>query len=172
MSLVAVRFPLPLAPVGITLPARLGPLTLEEGPPAWAWGGPHPPLAIDAFTPSAATGVDSWGVDHVVVTTPDLDATVGALVAAGSDLRRHGSTGRGNAAAFLLAGTLIEVIEVPDKDGVSLSGIALETDHDLGELAERWRASGHDVADPHPAVQEGRRIMSIRGHRLAVMTRR
>lgn len=172
MSLLAVRFPLPLEPAAVSLPARMGPLALVDGTPAWAWSGSTPDLPVEEFAPPSAEPIPGWGIDHLVVTTPDLARTVDALVEAGADLRRHGTTGQGNAAAFLLAGTLIEVIDVPGKGAVSLSGIALETDHALEELAGRWRASGYDVADPHPAVQEGRRIMSIRGHRLAVMTRR
>ncbi len=172
MTLLAVRFPLPMEPAGVRLPARLGPLTLAHGAPAWAWQGSQPALPIEGFDPPDAKAVPAWGVDHVVLTTPTLDATTDALVAAGADLRRHGTTGKGNNAAFLLAGPLIEVIEVPGKDSVAISGLALETDHPLEELAARWRDAGFEVADPHPAVQAGRLIMSIRGHRLAVMTRR
>ena len=140
--------------------------------PAWAWSESTPRLPIDGFAPPGAEPIPGWGIDHIVVTTPDLEDTLAALVASGADLRRYGTTGRGNTAAFLLAGTLIEAIDVPGKEAVSLSGIALETDHQLEDLAERWRAAGYDVADPQPAVQAGRRIMSIRGHRLAIMTRR
>ena len=172
MKLTAVRLPLPMEPVGIVLPARFDETVADHGTAAWAWEGGAPDLPIDAFDAPSAPAASAWGLDHVVVTTPDMEATVRALVEVGCDLRRHGPTAKGATAAFLLAGTLIEVIDVPSSTAPRLAGIALETDLPLHDLAARWRASGFEVADPHPAVQRGRMIMSVRGHRLAVMTRR
>lgn len=155
----------------MTLPAVLGPLTVAAGPPAWAWTGGAPDLPIDPFDPPAAEPVPDWGVDHVVVTSDDLDATVGRLAAGGADPRRTGTTARGTTAAFVLAGTLIEVIAV-ERGPTRLVGIAYETDHDLEDVVARWRAAGIDAGDPHPAVQPGRAICSVRGAAVAVMTRR
>ena len=106
----------------------------------------------------------------MVLGTPDVESTVAALVASGGSDRRRGETVRGQVAAFVLAGTLIEVIELGTR--TQLVGIAFETDLDLHEVAAQWRADGVEVTDPHPAVQPGRSILSVRGAPVAVMTRR
>ena len=170
--LTAVRFPLPLDPVGIELPRRVGGVALADGPAAWGWAGSPPELPLFTFAAPSCGDAPGWGLDHVVLTTPDLESTTTTLVEAGCDLRGHGTTVRGATAAFLLAGSLIEVISVERESGVRLAGVALESDRPLEDLAHEWRASGYDVVDPHPAKQAGRSIMSLRGHRLAVMTPR
>lgn len=167
--LTAVRFPGPVPP-GIALPARLGGFGCAAGDWAWSWTNSVPDLPVPSFEPPRAETIDGWGLDHVVLGTPDLESTVGSLVASGGSDRRRGETVRGQAAAFVLAGTLIEVIEFGTR--TQLVGIALETDLDLYEVAARWRADGVEVTDPHPAVQPGRSIMSVRGAPVAVMTRR
>lgn len=168
--LSAVRFPGP-PPPGVGMPARFGPLVVAIGKPAWDWDGPAPDLPIDAFDGPDAAPVADWGVDHVVVVGADLEEAVGALVAAGADLRRRGRTARGRRAAFLLAGVLVEVVEV-DGGPVRLAGLAYETDRPLDEVVAAWRADGIGVGEPHPAVQPGRSICSVRGAAVAVMTRR
>lgn len=167
--LTAVRFPGPVPP-GIDLPARVGRFGCEMGEWAWSWAGPAPDLAVPSFDPPSTEPVEAWGLDHVVLGTPDVEETVAALVAAGGSDRRRGETVRGQVAAFVLAGTLIEVIESGSR--TQLVGIAFETDHDLDDVAARWRAEGVEVTDPHPAVQPGRWIMSVEGAPVAVMTRR
>lgn len=169
-ALVAVRFPTRLPSIGLALPATLEPLHVAEGPPAWAWSNGSPRLPIDTFDdPGGLERHPAWGVDHVVVTAPDLAEAVAALVAAGAELRRTGATARGDRAAFLLAGPLIEVIEVPGRPA-ALSGIALETTRPLEEVTRELEAAGLRPGLPHDAVQEGRRIVSY--GRVAVMTRR
>ncbi len=169
-ALAAVRFPTHLPGIGIHLPAVLSPLTVVDGSPAWAWTGSVPKLGIPTFTDPVTPRIESdWGVDHVVITVPDLHAGVDALVAVGVDLRRTGTTARGQTAAFLLAGPLIEMIEVPGRPA-ALAGLALETRWALEDVATRWRAAGLDPGAPHDAVQPGRRIVSV--GRVAVMTPR
>lgn len=167
--LKALRYPGPVPP-GVTLPAEFGSISCEQGEWAWSWTGPVPDLPIPSFGPLAADPVGEWGLDHVVLGTSDVEATVAALVAAGGSDRRRGETVRGQVAAFVLAGTLVEVIG--SGDGTRLVGIAFETDHPLDEVAAAWRAEGVEVTDSHPAVQPGRSIMSVRGLPVAVMTRR
>ncbi|MEX1287431.1 MAG: hypothetical protein AB1Z57_05795 [Acidimicrobiia bacterium] len=168
--LSAVRIPGP-PPPGVGLPARLGPVVVAAGEPAWAWGGAAPDLPIDTFDVPAADPAADWGVDHVVVTSADVEETSDALVAVGADLRRHGHTARGGRAAFLLAGVLVEVVEVGGGPA-RLAGIAYETRRPLDEVVAAWRAVGVDAGDPHPAVQSGRSICSVRGAAIAVMTPR
>ena len=168
--LTAIRYPGP-PPPGVPFPMGAGALVCELGDWAWSWQSVSPDLPIDGFEPAAETvRSEVWGIDHIVVGPPDLEATVASLVAAGADDRRRGRTVRGQRAAFLLAGTLVEVIEVGS--GTRLVGVAFETDLDLVEVAETWRGDGLEVTDPHPAVQSGRSIMSVRGAPVAVMTRR
>jgi hypothetical protein len=171
--LTGIRFPLDLAAVGFPPVAGFDGLVVWHGPAAWVWEGDAPSLPIEAVAAPPADrveAVDGWGVDHIVVTTPELDTTVTALGLAGADLRRFGEA-RGRRAAFLLAGVLIEVVEV-DTGRPFLWGLALETDEPLSEVADRWRIRGWDVSDPHDAVQPGRRIMVVRNTPLAVMSRR
>lgn len=169
--LLGVRFPTHLPALGLSLPARLGPLHVSEGEPAWAWSGAAPGFAVPNLEMEVGDEVPGWGVDHVVVTAPGLQEAVDRLTTIGADFRRMGETHRGEPAAFLLAGTLIEVIEVKGRPP-RLAGVAFETDEPLDEVARRWRAAGLDPTPPHDAVQSGRQILSLRGERVAVMTRR
>lgn len=107
----------------------------------------------------------------MVITVPDLTDGVAALVSVGAELRREGPTVKGRRAAFLLAGTVIEVIEIPGRQA-RLAGIAFETDLDLDLLADRWSAAGIATTRPHKAMQPGRRILSLSAHPVAVMSRR
>lgn len=171
-GLVAVRHPTFLREVGVELPALLPPVIITEGDPAWSWQEHLPSLPIDTFSPpSTVPTAPGWGVDHVVITVPDLADGVAALVSVGADLRREGASVRGRRAAFLLAGPVIEVIEVPGRPA-RLAGIAFESDHDLDHLADRWSAAGIATTRPHPAAQPGRQIFSLTTHPVAVMSRR
>jgi hypothetical protein len=77
----------------------------------------------------------------------------------------------GRPAAFFRVGTLLELIESPARAPV-IYGVALTTADSLEAVALRWRSLGHDVGDPKPAVQPGRRIMTVRAIEigLAVMS--
>ena len=131
-------------------------------------GGRHP------------NGVDA--IDHVVAFSPQLDRTVEALEAAGLDLRRIREeptpAGAPRQAFFRLGGVILEVIQQPedrirDADAPArLWGLALAVD-DLDETAA---ALGDRLGEPRDAVQEGRRIATLRrdagsGVPIAFMTR-
>jgi hypothetical protein len=110
--------------------------------------------------------------DHVVAITPALDRTVAALQAAGLDLRRvrEESTPAGapRQAFFRLGEVILEVVQAPD-DALERSGGAdgqaffwglafkvADIDATAATLgAERCSA-------PRPAVQPGRRIVTLR----------
>jgi len=168
--LIGFRFPLDLTEVGLPPIARFGSVAVWRGLSGWQWEGTAPDLPIEVVVAPPSVEAEGWGVDHVVVTTPDLDATVGALQSAGAEFRRAGEA-RGRRASFLVAGPLIEVVEV-DRARTLLWGLALETDEPLEAVATAWTAAGWNLSDPHDAVQPGRRIMSVLGTPLAVMTRR
>jgi hypothetical protein len=168
--LTGIRFPLDFTQVGLPAAWRLGPVTVWQGVPAWEWEGRSPDLPIGTASAPAGEEAEGWGIDHVVVTTPDLDVTVAALISAGAALRRRALV-RGRPAAFLLTSTLVEVVEIEGRPE-RLWGLALETSLPLADVVVRWRESGWDAGDPHDAVQPGREIFSVRGTTLAVMTKR
>ncbi len=103
-------------------------------------------------------------LDHVVVMTPDLARTIGALEGAGFQQRRTRDvpgTDPVRRQVFLWAGEpILEVVGTvePTGDGPSrLWGLALTTD-DLDGAAELL---GPRITDPKDAVQPGRRIATI-----------
>jgi hypothetical protein len=121
-----------------------------------AAGAPHP------------NGVIS--VDHVVAFTPNLDRTVPLLRDAGLDFRRLREeptpAGAPRQAFFRMGEAILEVIQVPDgspmledPDGPArLWGISFLVEN-LGRSAD---VLGDLLGEPHDAVQEGRRIATVR----------
>ena len=117
------------------------------------------------------------GVDHVVAATPDLERTLGALQEAGLELRRVREAGPSARQGFFVVGdALLEVVgpKEPDGDGpASFWGLVLVVD-DIDAAAERL---GPLLGTPRDAVQEGRRIATVRreaglGTAVALMTPR
>lgn len=121
-------------------------------------------------------------LDHVVAFSPNLDRTVAALEAAGLDLRRIRDeptpAGAPRQAFFRLGDVILEVIQmredmIRDRDAPArLWGLALAVD-DLDATAAEL---GDRLGEPRDAVQEGRRIATLRrdagsGVPLAFMTR-
>ena len=130
------------------------PTEVSERPPVA--GAPHP------------NGVVS--IDHVVAFSPDLERTLGALEAAGLELRRlrEGPTPGGamRQGFFRLGEVILEVIEAPEgtpmrehPDGPArLWGISFLVE-DLDESVARL---GELIGTPRDAVQPGRRIATLR----------
>ncbi len=125
-----------------------------------------PPRDVDA--PEHANGVIA--IDHVVAISPDLERTVGALQAAGLDLRRIRDeptpAGAPRQAFFRLGREILEVVQEPE-DAVARGGgperparfwgLAL-----LAEDIERTAAFlAPNVSPVRDAVQPGRRIATI-----------
>ena len=104
------------------------------------------------------------GVDHVVVMTGSLDRTSSAIAdATGEPLRRIRDAGNGVRQGFHKVGSIIiEVVERPDlaaQSAASLWGLVF-TVSDLDEVVS-WL--GPDViSSPRDAVQQGRRIATLR----------
>ncbi|MFQ5517133.1 MAG: hypothetical protein ACE5E8_06115 [Acidimicrobiia bacterium] len=170
MRLLAVRLPIPWHALGFDDPASLGTTTVGGGLHGWLWDGPTPEIGVAEISMPAADEKEGWAVDHVVVLVPHLDRALQILTLAGLDLRLRAEV-RGRPTAFLRAGTVVEVIE-ESVAATRLYGVALVTDEPLESVALRWRSAGFDVADPHPALQPGRHILSVAdaGAGLAVMT--
>ncbi len=118
--------------------------------------------------PAHSNGIT--GLDHVVVITPALDRTVGALRAAGLDLRRIREeptpAGAPRQAFFRLGANILEVVQEPaeateraggDRSAFfwGLAFVAPDLDATVAGLGDR-------VSEIRPAVQPGRRIATLR----------
>ncbi len=165
-----IRSPIPWEEVGMPVSPRFGDVTVDRGSPGWSWSRQSPDLPIAVVEVVEGETVPGWRMDHVVVTTANLDLTVARLADVGAELRRRTEV-KCTPTAFLLSGVLIEVIEASPMD-VHLYGFALETDEDLHEVSARWRAAGWDAGEPHDAIQPGRQIFSVADRHLAVMSPR
>jgi hypothetical protein len=118
-------------------------------------------------------GVDS--IDHVVVYTPDLERTCGAIEeATGAPLRRVREVGSLRQGFHRLGGLIVEVVSFPQivQERATFWGLALNVD-DIDALYER--CGDEAMSAPKDAVQPGRRIASFResaalGLPVAVMT--
>jgi hypothetical protein len=136
------------------LPDRLDGIPTRTAP---ADGRPAAPAAEH---PNAVTRLD-----HVVLTTPDIQRTLAALRAAGLQVRRERDAGtpeRPLRQAFLWAGdVLLEVAGPPGAHGpgpARLWGLVAVTE-ELDDLPSR---TDHAVGTVRDAVQEGRRITTVR----------
>ena len=101
---------------------------------------------------------------------PDLDAAVERLSSLGVEPRLR-LVIKDRPTAFFRVGPVLEVIESPVR-APALYGVALVTDEPLEVVALRWRSMGREVSDPKPALQPGRRILTVRDTEagLAVMS--
>ena len=109
-------------------------------------------------------------LDHVVVVTPTLERTVGALRAAGLDLRRIREqptpAGAPRQAFFRLGATILEVVQEPDEAIERAGGDHPAFFWGLAFVAPDLEATvaglGDRVSEARPAVQPGRRIATLR----------
>lgn len=117
-------------------------------------------------------------VDHVVVTTPDLERTLAALAAIGLDLRRTRDAGtpeRPLRQAFFRIGEVILEVVGPStpagNEAARFWGLVVV----VSDLDACAALLGADLGEPRDAVQPGRRIATVRresgaGVPLAFMT--
>lgn len=113
-------------------------------------------------TPSHPNGVVA--LDHLVVTTPDLDRTIAEFEAAGHDLRRVRDTGtdeRPMRQAFFKAGEVVLEVVGPRMargDGpMTLWGLSWT----VADLEATAAFLGTRLRPSKPAVQPGRRIATL-----------
>ena len=125
----------------------------------------HPPIT----TTSHANG--TVGLDHVVVSTPDIDRTTAAFATVGVEPRRTRDTTAGDAPLrqrFFRMGTIVEVIGPPEPDPAAgparFWGIAVVS-ADLDQTAEVLAGRLGRIKD---AVQPGRRIVTLRTRELGI----
>lgn len=122
-------------------------------------------LGLVPGSPAAEAAEHDNGVadiDHVVVTTPDLGRTVGALEAQGFETRRYRDAGGGMQQAFYRLGgpVILEVVGPPSPAGdgpARFFGLACNV-ADLDATAAFYGDASGRVKD---AVQPGRRIMTL-----------
>ena len=119
----------------------------------------------DAVPPPHPNG--AVRVDHVVVTTPDLDRTTAAFAAAGLDARRTREAGTGPDGAprlqrfFRLGEVILELVGPvePTGDGPArFWGLA----HEVADLDATADLLAGRLSRPRDAVQAGRRIAALR----------
>jgi hypothetical protein len=160
-SIAAVQLPIDWTSFGWGMSPRFGQVTLTTGDPKWSWSGAAPALPIHIFETSSGSPVESFHADHVVVLVPDLDGAVSSFSHVGLEPRLRMKVG-GRPAAFFRAGPLIEVIESPVRQA-SIYGIALSTDLSLEKVSLEWASRGLTIGEIKPAIQPGRRIMTVHG---------
>ncbi len=130
--------------------------------------------------PSGASLVDHPNtasiLDHLVITTPDVDRTIAEFRAAGCEPRRERQAGTGDKPmrqVFIRAGEVIlEIIgpkDVPESTGASpkpasLWGLAFT----VADLDVCTQLLGENCGTPHDAVQTGRKIASLRHAALGI----
>jgi hypothetical protein len=117
---------------------------------------PPEPVGAAALHPNGTTAVD-----HVVVTTPDLDRTVAALEATGLEARRTRDAGRIRQVFFRLGDPVLEVVGPPEPSGdgpARFFGLALT----VADLDATAAALGDALGEVKDAVQPGRRIATLR----------
>ena len=112
------------------------------------------------------------GLDHIVVTTPDLERTANAFATAGCAERRRRSAGSGRAALvqiFYRSGrVIIELVgpETTTSDGpAAFFGLACT----VSDLVATVTYLGDAIGPARPAVQRGRHIATLR-HRSVGMS--
>jgi hypothetical protein len=97
-------------------------------------------------------------IDHVVVSSGNLDRTIAALEAAGISLRRIREDRPRRMAFFRLGEVILEVVERDDGSPTGFWGLVVVV-RDLDRLAADL---GERLGPAHEAVQPGRRIASLR----------
>ena len=144
-----------------------------SGMHSWALRGVDPGDVDGIATLEAGTGPavpadhpnGVLSIDHVVALTSNLDRTVAALEATGMELRRTRRDERLERprlqAFFRIGEPILEVIgpEEPRSDKPArLFGLA----YTVGDLEATAEVLGEDLGAPKDAVQEGRRIATLR----------
>lgn len=152
---------------------RLRPQEGKKGIRSWAFDdlgadevdGIRTSVAPVAAGPAPTHRNGIVAVDHVVVLSPDVDRTVAAFAGAGLEPRRERRTdtyGAPMRQVFFRAGEpVVELVgaEEPTGDGPSrFFGIAFTS----ADLDATKALLGEHLGEPKDAVQEGRRIATLR----------
>jgi hypothetical protein len=137
----------------------------------WTLTGVDVESAIDGLPTTVIGGVHgaaahhdngAIAIDHVVIVTGDFERTSAALAASGMPLRlvRESDADRHRQGFRRLGPTIMEIVEVPDLEGVARFWGLVVVVEDLEVLHQRLDPHLHEI---RPAVQEGRRIATLDG---------
>lgn len=126
----------------------------QPGLSQWSF---HDLSGDDEVPPTPMHPNDVRAIDHVVLLTPDLDATIDTLSADGHDLRRVRDAGNGMQQAFFRLGPVILEVVGPSDGDERLWGITFTVD----DLDATVAFLGDRVRPPKDAVQPGRRIATL-----------
>lgn len=128
--------------------------------PRWAWEPAAPAFDVQVTAPANGEDVDGFTLDHVVLLVPDLDRAIETLGRIHLAPRLRMTIPGDREAAFFRVGPVLEVIEAPVRNA-SLYGIAVTADESLESISLAWKARGLRLGTIKPAVQPGRRIMTL-----------
>lgn len=159
--ITSVRLPIDWTAFGWPPEPDIG-IVLSSGDPEWSWEPTAPAFPVRIAEPPTGVPVDGFTVDHVVLLVPDLDAAIATLDRIGLAPRLRMVISGDRPAAFFRVGPVLEVIRAPVRRA-SLYGIALTSEQPLEPLSLHWRSLGLTTGDIKPAVQPGRRIMTVHG---------
>jgi hypothetical protein len=110
-------------------------------------------------------------IDHVVIFSPDLDRTTGALQTAGLEMKRSRATDTYGAPMeqrfFRLGEVILELIGTPDAHGDGPAGF-FGLAHTVADLDATKLLLGDRLGNPKEAVQPGRRIATLRHKELGM----
>jgi hypothetical protein len=129
------------------------------------------PASVEGPAPVHPNGISR--IDHVVVSSGDVERTVAAFAEAGLEVRGERATeayGSPMRQVFFWAGDVILELMGPDRDepvtddATSVFGLALVAD-DLDATAVHL---GELLSTPKEAVQPGRRIAGLRGAKVGI----
>jgi hypothetical protein len=134
-----------------------------RGITAWAVTGVGALTLVPLTAPPAAPRSErhpngATGIDHVVITTPDFDATTQALERGGLPFRRVRQAGPDRRQGFRRLGpAIMEVVEAPGTPAPAFWGLTVIV-ADLEQLREH---AGAQLSEGRPAVQTGREIATL-----------
>lgn len=152
----------------------------------WSLGGLPPDSPVDDLDGIPTTKSDAAAaapaehpngviaIDHVVLMSPDLDRTVGALAAVGVDPRRQRDAELGGRPIrqifFRLGEVIVEVVGSKDTKGDGPSTLWGIT-YVVADIDATVAFFGDHTAPAKDAVQPGRRIATLRHHDLGMSVR-
>lgn len=165
-----LRLPLPWDEFDLPSPLQTSSTALVHGEIGWHWEPQSPSFPISPLPLVTGTAAPGWDLDHVVLLVPAIEAAVDVMEEIGQRPRLRMEVNN-RPTVFYRVGPVLEIIESPVREPV-VFGVALVTDEPLETVVLRWRALGRDVSDPKPAMQPGRRILTVRAVEagLAVMS--
>ena len=126
------------------------------------------PTAVSSAAPGESSthpnGVTR--IDHVVLMTPALPRTIGALTDLGLDLRRERDAGAFRQAFFKLGGVILEVVgpREPGEGSSHLWGLTFCVEN----LEATAAFFGDRIGRVKDAVQPGRQITTLRGRDIGI----